>query len=131
ARKLKAIGSEKAGATRKVALDDFTDGNPWVDSYYATHTFEVDFAMAGNHETVARTANAVYTQHQTVTSTLASLRSGVPTRIGLRTLTMAEHVGKGWFAILLAGKLDHHVVIPDYIRQAIRFAHGGFSEPLI
>lgn len=131
ARKVKAIGSEKAGAARKVALDDFTNGNPWVETFYATHTFEVDFANAGNHETVARTADTVYKQQQTVTSTLASLRSGVPARIGLRTLSMAEHAGKGWFAILLAGKLDPHVIIPDYIRQAILFAHGGFSDALI
>jgi putative ATP-dependent endonuclease of OLD family len=130
-RKQKAIGSEKAGAARKVALEEFTDGNPWVDSYYADHTFEVDFAIAGNHETVAQTVNAVYKQQQSVTSALASLRSGDQTRIGLRTLKMAEYAGKGWFAILLAGKLHHHVTIPDYIRQAILFAHGGFSDALI
>lgn len=131
ARKLKAIGSEKDGATRRVALEDFANGNSWVEPFYAAHTFEVDFAIAGNHETVARTANAVYTHQQTIAASLDSLRSGVPRRIGLRTLTMAEHVGKGWFAILLAGKLDHHAVIPDYIRKAILFAHGKFSEPLI
>lgn len=131
ARKLKAIGSEKAGADRRNALDDFTDGNPWVDSYYATHTFEVDFAIAGNHEAVALTVNAVYKQQKSVTSALASLRSGDQTRIGVRTLKMAEYVGKGWFAILLARMLDHHVIIPDYIRQAILFAHGEFSDALI
>ncbi|MGE8448230.1 MAG: ATP-dependent nuclease [Comamonas sp.] len=131
ARKLKAIGSEKAGAARKVALDCFTDGNPWINTYYAAHTFEVDFALAGNHEAVAQTVNAVYKKQETVKTSLGNLRSGIPKQVGLRTLTMAEHVGKGWFAILLAGKLDHNVIIPDYIRQALLFAHGGFSESLI
>ena len=52
-------------------------------------------------------------------------------RDGYRTLTMAEQEGKGWFAILLAQTLDHQAVVPGYIRDAVLFAHGPFSRPLI
>jgi putative ATP-dependent endonuclease of OLD family len=44
---------------------------------------------------------------------------------------MAEQEGKGWFAVLLAQTLDHQVVVPPYIREAVLFAHGAFSRPLI
>jgi putative ATP-dependent endonuclease of OLD family len=32
---------------------------------------------------------------------------------------------------LLAQTLDHQVVVPPYIREAVLFAHGAFSRPLI
>ena len=41
---------------------------------------------------------------------------------------MAKSAGKGWFAILLAGKIDHHVVIPGYLLDALRFAHPVVSN---
>ena len=91
----------------------------------------MDFAVAGNHETVVQTVNEVYKKQAIITTALDNLRSGILKQVGLRTLVMAEYVGKGWFAILLSGKLDHHVNIPEYIRQAILFAHGGFSDALI
>ncbi|WP_314402818.1 ATP-dependent nuclease [Stenotrophomonas rhizophila] len=131
ARKLKAIGSEKVGQTRKLALDEFSADNPWIENFYAPHTFEVDFALAGNQEALAEIVGKVYRKASSIETSLKSLRSGNPTRIGYRTMMMAEHAGKGWFAILLAGKISNHVIIPDYIRKAILFAHGSFSKPLI
>lgn len=131
ARKNKAIGSAKAGATRKVALNEFAADNPWVETFYAPHTFEVDFARAGNHEALAGIVDNVYRKPSTIELSLEHLRSGDPVLIGYRALRMAEHAGKGWFAILLAGKLSNHVIIPGYIRKAILFAHGSFSKPLI
>ena len=44
---------------------------------------------------------------------------------------MAEQEGKGWFDILLAQTLDHQAAMPGYIRDAVLFAHGPFSRPLI
>ncbi|MCC5882081.1 MAG: AAA family ATPase [Halomonas sp.] len=131
ARKRRAIGSQKAGADRKTDLDAFAAGNPWLATFYATHTFEVDFVAAGNQEAIVRTVNRVYKAAPTIAQSIDALRSGQLHKMGLRTLMMAEQEGKGWFAILLADELDHQVVIPAYIRQAILFAHGHFSRPLI
>jgi putative ATP-dependent endonuclease of OLD family len=131
ARKRKAIGSQKAGANRKADLDDFIDANPWLQTFYATHTFEVDFVAAGNHEAVVHTVDKIYTDATTIDHSIESLRSGQLKRMGIRTLMMAEKEGKGWFAILLADKLSHQVKVPAYIRRAIMFAHGHFSRPLI
>ncbi len=51
--------------------------------------------------------------------------------MGSRTLTMARQEGKGWFALLLAEYLTPQVQIPEYIIQAIHFAHGKFPRSLI
>lgn len=130
-RKRRAISSQKAGAERKAHLDTFVTGNPWVHAFYATHTFEVDFVMAGNREAVVNTVPKVYKNTQHIDNAVNQLRSNERHLEGYRTLLMAEREGKGWFAILLAAELDHQVVIPAYIRQAILFAHGQFSRPLV
>ncbi len=36
---------------------------------------------------------------------------------------MADNYGKGWFAILLGKKIDPETAIPEYILDAIAFAH--------
>ena len=43
---------------------------------------------------------------------------------------MANHQGKGWFAITLGKAINFKVVIPEYILEAIRFAHGAFDPAL-
>jgi putative ATP-dependent endonuclease of OLD family len=131
ARKRKAIGSQIAGAQRKIDLDAFAAGNAWVQSFYATHTFEVDLVESGNHEAFVRSVDKVYKTPATITRAMADLRSGLIHQSGNRTLTMAEQEGKGWFAILLAQTLDHQAVLPGYIRDAVLFAHGPFSRSLI
>jgi putative ATP-dependent endonuclease of the OLD family len=130
ARKRKAIGSQTAGALRRNDLAAFGLGNNWVQSFYATYTFEVDFVWAGNQEAIVRSVDKVYTAPATITQATTELRSGLIHQSGYRTLTMAEQEGKGWFAILLARTLDHQTVIPGYIRDAVLFAHGSFSRPL-
>lgn len=131
AKKLRAIGSQQAGATRKADLDAFVKGNSWLAAFYAKHTFEVDFVASGNQEAIVLLLDKIYKSASTISEATNALRSGQLHQSGFRTLIMAEQEGKGWFAIQLAEQLDHQVVIPDYIRQAILYAHGGFSRPLI
>ncbi|MBJ2204816.1 ATP-dependent nuclease [Pseudomonas carnis] len=130
-KKRKAIGSQKAGAERKVGLDAFVAGNPWVSAFYAPHTFEVDLVSAGNEEAFVRAAGKVYKAPHTINEAVEALRSGQPHLVGFRALLMAEYEGKGWFAIMLAEELDHQVAIPPYILQALHFAHGQISPLLL
>lgn len=131
ARKRKASRSQIAGAARKVLLDTIDAGSAWVRSFYATHTFEVDFIGAGNHEVIVRSVGKVYAAPATIAQATADLRSGHLHQSGFRTLMMAEQEGKGWFAVLIAQNLNHQVTVPRYIRDALLFAHGAFSRPLI
>ncbi|MBS7596891.1 AAA family ATPase [Pseudomonas sp. RC2C2] len=130
-KKNKALGSQKSGSERHADLKGFTAGNPWLATFYAKHTFEVDFIAAGNHNSVVQTAPEVYKDAKTIEQATEDLQSGQLSRMGSRALTMAKQEGKGWFAILLAEHLTHQVQIPAYILQAIHFAHGEFSRPLL
>jgi putative ATP-dependent endonuclease of OLD family len=126
--KKRALASQKSGAARKVRLDGFASGNPWVSTFYAEHTFEVDFVAAGNASAAVGVIDEVYTDLQTRATAKLSLESGDSYRYGRRILTMAKSAGKGWFAILLAGKIDHNAVVPGYLLDALRFAHPVISS---
>lgn len=125
--KRKALRSQVSGITRKTALDDFCNGNPWVNPYYAPHTFEVDFIAAGNGTLTSTISRDVYLDAGTISIAETELKSPEKPIYGKRVLTMANHSGKGWFAILLGKAISHKVVIPSYIIDAIFFAHGNVS----
>lgn len=129
--KTKCLNSQKNGANRKAALESFIAQNPWLTAKYAEHTFEVDFVSAGNVTEVVSTLNQVYKDPATILESKNDLESGQKARYGQRVLTMANHVGKGWFALLLGKKLHSNSRIPDYIRDAILFAHGSFSNQIL
>jgi putative ATP-dependent endonuclease of OLD family len=129
-KKRKAAGSEKSGADRKVILDDFCQHNSWVRPFYAEHTFEVDFIKSFNCNYFLKIVNDVYSQQSTIDSAKLELSSTDITISGARSLTMANHQGKGWFALTLGKTIDFKVAIPEYIFSAIKFAHGEFNKDL-
>ncbi|MFX8569790.1 ATP-dependent endonuclease, partial [Acinetobacter baumannii] len=47
--------SQKSGEDRKKKLDEFINGNDWINVFYAKHTFEVDFLLAGNSYEIIQT----------------------------------------------------------------------------
>jgi putative ATP-dependent endonuclease of OLD family len=127
ARKLKCSGSATAGVLRKTALEDFHGGNPWIKSFFAKHTFEVDYVMAGNAQQVIDIVDTVYTNASRVTLSKSELASADVAVYGTRVLTMAKNVGKGWFAILLGKHVDSKTIIPNYILDALFFAYPQVS----
>lgn len=126
--KAKCKNSEEVGTARKVALEGFVNGNPWIKLFFAENTFEVDFITAGNGGKVASIVGDVYTDSTTIAIAKAELQSGNLQLYGRRVLKMAENQGKGWFAILLGNKLDYKTVIPKYIVEGIAFAHPEISK---
>jgi putative ATP-dependent endonuclease of OLD family len=119
--KKRCKGSQESGIARKRVLETFASGNPWLRLQFAPHTFEVDFVAAGNAEKVAGAVNDVYKDPKTISLAQSELKSPDIAQYGRRVLTMANYQGKGWFAILLGNKLDHRVIIPDYIIDAVFF----------
>lgn len=129
--KADCLASQLAGAGRKINLDLFAHGNPWLSLHYAQHTFEVDFIEAGNADKVVSLVPQVYSHAATVAASNLELTSGNKALYGKRVLTMAANQGKGWFAILLGKHVDHKTNIPAYIRDAIFFARQKFTPELI
>ncbi|MEW6998405.1 AAA family ATPase [Colwelliaceae bacterium BS250] len=129
-KKKKAQGSHNKGATRKLALDAFCNGNDWLSPFYADHTFEVDFVKSGNRNYLIGILDDVYSQGATISDSRADLLSTIDD-FGSRALTMANHQGKGWFAITLSGAINFNVQLPEYIIDALVFAHGSFNRQII
>jgi len=125
------LRSQASGAARKITLDAQAATTAWLRPFYAANTFEVDFVACGNAAKVVASVGDVYTLPATRAQSITELNSGNLAQVGRRVLTMANHEGKGWFAIRLGKQVDHRTVIPPYIRQAIIFAHGTFSTELI
>lgn len=123
--KAKALAAEKSGLRRKAELVAFASGNNWLSTHFARWTFEVDFVVDGaNTGKVISILSDVYSKEATIVEAESELRSTDISVRGKRVVTMANHMGKGWFAILLGKVVDHRTVIPDYILNAIFTAHG-------
>lgn len=98
--------------------------------FYAKHTFEVDFIQSSNSDYLKMIVRDVYTQPATVNAATTELSSTDIAISGSRALTMANYQGKGWFALTLSKVIDFKVAIPEYIFDAIKFAHGDFNAEL-
>ena len=129
-KKEKALGSQETGMARKGRLDVYCLNNPWVSTYYAEHTFEVDFIKSGNSQYIQRIIQDIYTQQTKKDTASTELGSTDVAISGARALTMANYQGKGWFALTLGKVIDFKVTIPDYIFNAIKFAHGNFNAEI-
>lgn len=123
--------AEKKGNARKVVLDDFSKDNEWLGTFYAKYTFEVDFIAENNSHEVVKLIDDIYTKEITKKESKDELESGDVTKYGQRILTMANNVGKGWFAILLGKYITFQTYIPEYILDALIFAKGEFSSETI
>lgn len=114
-------GAEAKGKERQEKLNRLYASNPWVDTYYAEHTFEIEFINNGdNHTYLASAVNKIYVQEAAITKHQSRVKDG-----GTRNeeaLALAKKEGKGWLATLLAGELDECVSIPEYLVDAIAFA---------
>lgn len=129
--KAKCKGSEISGAARKVELDEFAKGNSWISVFYADHTLEVDFIKGGNVKEIVGIIGDIYKDAKTISEAKSEIESNDITQYGRRVLTMAKYEGKGWFAILLGKKVNDQTSIPQYILNAIFFAHPIFSLELL
>jgi putative ATP-dependent endonuclease of OLD family len=129
--KMKAVGAQAAGRTRKAALDTLCQDNPWLEAFFTQHTFEVDFVGAGNSDKVISVLHKVYKDEAVISTSKTELESHDIAVYGQRVLTMANRAGKGWFEILVGKMIDHHTTIPEYILRAISFAHGPASKEIV
>lgn len=120
--KNKCKGSEKKGIERKDSLNEFTKNNPWVEVFYAEHTFEVDFLLESNSYEVIEMIPDIYKSEKKQKEVEIELETETSEIGGKRILTMANNIGKGWFAILLGKYITFKTYIPDYIINALIFA---------
>lgn len=123
-RRKKAADSAEAGEARVELLTEYANDNEFVEPFFASHTFEVDFADASraNRELLEKTVDELYSQKAARDRHKKNLQSKHISNYGLEALDLAEKDGKGWFALLLARHLDSSAVVPGYILKSIAFA---------
>lgn len=122
--KKKAQASAASGVIRKANIDSLCADNIWLHAFYARHTFEVDLVLNGNFSVFNNAVIDVYKDAATIKKANDEFNSKDTYSCAKRALTMANHSGKGWFALILGKSIDHNTRIPKYITDALLFAHG-------
>ena len=118
----------KRGKTRKEKLEKLFGGNIWVQPFYAPHTFEVDFAnLDDNREYIKEIIQKHYKQEGTIDRHVSALDSSEAARYD-SVLIVAKEIGKGWYATLLASKVDYKAVIPEYLLDAMVYASQDITN---
>lgn len=116
------LASEKSGVQRKKKLDVFCEENIWIKPFYAQHTFEVDFLLAGNSYEIGLAVDELYIR-KADRERIKEIIEGENESIACKeVLRLAENFGKGWFAIVLSNHIDNITEIPNYILDALLFA---------
>ena len=123
--------ASKRGKTRKEKLDALKKWNKWIGVFYASHTFEIDFLEADNRKEDLSTIKDVYVDKTAIQKSEKDIKSTDIKKYGKRILTMADYIGKGWYAILLSNYVTPATYIPNYILDAILFAKPEYSEELL
>ena len=118
----KSRNSQAAGEQRKEKLESFCDGNDYVNAFFADHTFEVDFLRNTNAWEIVQTLNDIYSRPADITRSKERLESVDLAVAGKEVLRLAEKVGKGWFALMVAEHVSSETYIPYYILHALAFA---------
>ncbi|CAB1078157.1 hypothetical protein D1AOALGA4SA_5921 [Olavius algarvensis Delta 1 endosymbiont] len=98
----KSRNSQEAGEQRKAKLKSFCDGNDYVNAFFADHTFEVDFLWNDNSHEIVNTLKGIYSREADITRSTERLESDDLAVAGKEVLRLAEKVGKGWFALMIA-----------------------------
>lgn len=121
------------GASRREKLSRLFDANPYVSAFYAPHTLEVDFASEDNNKRfVCAIIKRAYKDAATKEKHVLAVKSGTEAERYDSVMTVAKNIKKGWYATLLAEKIDDTATIPMYILDAIAFvAKDILSEKLL
>lgn len=123
--------SQISGQQRKENLDEFVEDNEWINVFYAEHTFEVDFLLAGNSYEIINTINKEYKTEDAKKKAKAALENKDVAISGTEVLRLAEKFKKGWFALMLSENINHLTELPDYIIEAIAFASPHINQKTI
>jgi putative ATP-dependent endonuclease of OLD family len=125
----RARAAQESGKSRYQNLRNLANGNQWIRSLFADHTFEVDFIGANNALEVVQTLDDIYENTAQIKRSKERLESDDLQVAGKEVVRLANKLGKGWFALMLSEKLGSRTYIPDYILRAVAFAcHPSVSE---
>lgn len=123
----------KRGISRREKLTNLFEENPYVNTFYAPHTLEVDFVNEENNKDfVYSIIKNTYKDDGAIKKHISAIKSGREAERYDSVMTIVKNINKGWYATLLAETIDTSAVIPIYILDAIVFAAEDIvSEKLL
>lgn len=117
--------AEQLGQERKEKLDTLFANNRWINSFYASSTFEIEL-LDINRKNIGSYINPIidneFIDNKTIKKYKEEILSENYLERNLAILKLADHAGKGWFATEFGAKLDYNLRIPRYIIDALAFA---------
>lgn len=114
--------AEELGKKRRGKLEKLFNSNVWVNCFYAPHTFEVDFVAEHENRKFVYALIDEFYKRKSIARKHKDEINGTEAQRYDAVLGLAEQMGKGWMATLLAAKIDTSVIIPDYILKALAFS---------
>lgn len=126
--KKSSLNAENLGISRQEKLGKLFDNNPWVETFYAPHTLEIDFYEFKNNRCyLEQIIREVYSKEESIDKHINNLNNNEASRYD-SVVTVLKKIGKGWHAVMLSeliNKSNNRVEIPKYILNAISFASNG------
>ncbi|MBD5771628.1 ATP-dependent nuclease [Marinomonas colpomeniae] len=123
--------SQESGVIRKRKLDEHTKDNPYIEAFYAQHTFEVDFLIADNVVEAVEVLESIYNKKAYIKKSKALLEDKGVDVYGKEILRLADKVGKGWLSLLITECVSSETYIPKYVIDAIAFSCGNKLAPQV
>lgn len=125
--------SQTFGADRATKLIKYCNGNDYLEPFFAQYTFEVDLLLNHNAQEFQWCLDDMYkdSSKSDKAAAAAKLENSDIGVSGKEALRLANKKGKGWFALLLAEKMNYNTYIPDYIMKALAFSAPHFSNATI
>lgn len=118
--------AQNIGANRRRKLEEKYSDNPWVKMFYAEYTFEADYVLNNNEREIVNILHKIYKNSHSVDNATEKLNDS--SSKANEALRLANKVGKGWFALLLAEEINRNTNIPEYILSAVAFAANHITE---
>ncbi|WP_299807810.1 AAA family ATPase [uncultured Shewanella sp.] len=117
------MNAQKSGAARKVVMDEYIKGNPYVEAFYATNTFETELVRLNDNFTLFQAAiDKNYKRQKKIEDYKKDIASKEFSVRCHRVLKLADKIGKGWLATQMIQNTTIDNLIPDYILRAIKFS---------
>lgn len=123
----KAVKSAESGIARKVTLDEIVGDNSFIRAYYSKFTFEIDLVLSGAVRYFDQIADESFEKKAFYSPYQEAFSSSDKQKIGCYALKLANKHKKGWFAMMLADKLDADFPIPEALCHSLGFT-GDFNK---
>lgn len=123
----KAVKSAESGVARKVILDEIIKNNNFIRAYYSKFTFEIDLVLSGAVRYFDKIADESFEKKAFYIPYQEAFSCSDKQKIGCYALKLANKHKKGWFAMMLADKLDVDFPIPEALCHSLGFT-GDFNK---